>query len=129
MRSGKLKAKNDHLIAQLIADELYDVRQDGTVWTRKSLRGQVSRDGSWRKAGRLDKEGYTEIAYRGARLKLHRIIFAKFNGQLQEDLVVDHIDTDTSNNRPDNLLLCTQKRNSWYRDRRRERTRPAEAAA
>lgn len=105
-----LKSKNDKLITELLNDELYEVKKCGTILF----------DGEPK--GRKDKEGYVEIYYQGKRLKAHRIVYAKFLGELDREMVVDHQDRDTSNNAVGNLRLCTQKKNIEYRDRRKERT-------
>lgn len=114
MRSGQLRATNDDLIRELLADPKFDVRPDGTIWSAKKL-------GAWTLIGRRDKEGYIEIYYRGKRLKAHRIVYAKYKGRLADDLVVDHANTDPGCNNPDNLELCGQRKNCMYIARRRDR--------
>jgi hypothetical protein len=49
-------------------------------------------------------------------------MYAKYIGNLNEELVIDHKDTNTSNNAVNNLQLITHKKNIYYRDRRKERT-------
>lgn len=112
-RSGRLRAENDYYIRDLIEDPSFHVRPDGRIWR---TRGPVTK-----LCGRIDKEGYVEVYYKGRRLKAHRIVYAKFNGRLQCDLVVEHSDGKPSNNRPDNLIHCTQAKNEQYKHRRRER--------
>jgi hypothetical protein len=102
-----LRAKNDRLIEQFLADPAFDVRPDGTIWAGAE------------RLGRLDKENYVEIYYRGRRLKAHRIVYRKFKGELDPKMVVDHADRNTSNNHPDNLELVTPLRNSEYCWRRK----------
>lgn len=106
----KLKSINDNLIYELLKDESYEVKKDGTILCDGEIKG------------RKDKEGYVEIYYKSRRLKAHRIIYAKFLGELDKEMVVDHKDADPSNNDVNNLRLCTQKKNIYYRDRRKERT-------
>lgn len=106
----KLKSINDKLIYDLLKDESFEIKDDGTIW----------RHG--RKKGRKDKEGYIEVYYKGRRLKAHRIVYAKFKGELNKELVVDHKDTNPTNNDPGNLRMCTQGKNIYYRDRRKRRT-------
>lgn len=106
----KLKAINDKLIYELLSDDKYEVRRDGTILK------------NGKRVGRKDKEGYVEIYYKTKRLKAHRIVYAKFKGKLNEELVVDHKDTNPSNVDVNNLQLVTQKKNIYYRDRRKERT-------
>lgn len=105
----KLKSKNDELISELIQDEAYEIRSDGTIRCRE------------RTVGRKDKEGYIEVYYRRKRLKAHRIVYAKFKGELNSEYVVDHIDANPSNNAVNNLRHCDQKTNVQYRERHRKR--------
>lgn len=107
----KLKSSNDYLIEELLKDNNYEINKDGTI-CRKN-----------KKLGRKDKENYIEIYYKGKRLKAHRIIYAKYLGDLDKELVVDHKNADTSDNSVGNLRLCDQKKNIYYRDRRKERTK------
>lgn len=97
-----LKSVNDNLIYELLQDNNYKVKEDGTIW----------RHG--RKKGRKDKEGYVEVYYKERRLKAHRIVYAKYKGELDKELVVDHKDGDTTNNDPSNLRLVTQEKNVYY---------------
>ena len=109
MRSGKIYADNDWWIQQLIQDNNYQITSEGKVY-RKGKR-----------LGRHDKEGYREIYYKGKRLKEHRIIYAKFKGKLQSDLVIEHKNGFQDDNHPSNLLLVTQKVNIEYKLRREDR--------
>lgn len=108
-----MKAKNDKLIDRLLADSRFMVKLDGSISTL--------RKGKWQTAGRLDKEGYREVWYDGKRLKAHRIVYRKFKGELDRSKVVDHINRNTSDNRPSNLQLVTMQDNNFYRFRRAER--------
>lgn len=115
----RFRAKNDWLIDKLIADPRYDVRESGQVWTLIALNGRAGK--TWRVAGKTDKEGYREMPYRGRYLKIHRIVYRKFKGELSAEMVVDHADRDTGNNRPSNLSLVTPQENNEYRYRREQR--------
>jgi hypothetical protein len=124
----KSYASNDKYIEQFLADELYKVDVDGTVWTRKSTNGiSLLKDGNWR-AIKLNYHNspasdysYAQIPYTvapGTRhkrnrvfLSLHRVIYRKFIGPLHPKLVVDHLDGDSLNNLPSNLELITQEEN------------------
>src|SRR4051812_46937987 len=101
---NKLIAKNDYLIEEIIKDEKYLITEEGVVKKKN------------KKLGRKDKEGYIEIYYKGVRLKLHRIIYRKFKGKLDEELVIEHKDGDSGNCRSDNLLMCTQQKNIEYKN-------------
>lgn len=102
--------KNDDLIMELVKDPNYQINEDGTVFTLVQLNGKVGT--TWRKAGNEDTpDGYVRMRYKGVNLRLHRIIWAKFNGYLRIDLVVNHIDGDKRNNHINNLELVTESTN------------------
>lgn len=117
MRSGKLICKNDSLIFDLLKDPNYEVRADGTVWTRITKTGKVSVNNVWRKAGSA-RRGYWTLKYFGIMLQIHRIVYAKFHGILEEDLVINHIDDNGYNNAIENLELVTQSKNNYHRFRK-----------
>jgi len=126
-RSGKLYASNDELVELLVKDPNYDVRADGSVWTTVCETGKVSVDGVWREAGFARAKGshdgfpYRYIGYQGRHLAAHRIVYRKFHGPLASDLVINHKDANTLNNRPENLELVTQSENNLcaYRNGKR----------
>jgi hypothetical protein len=100
---------NNHLIDELLADTEFDVTKDGSIKRRG------------RAVGRKDREGYVEIYFRGYRLFAHRIVYRKFVGPFKKDMVIHHKNANTSDNRVSNLEQVTQKKNIWYRERRKER--------
>jgi len=101
-RSGQLTCKNDSYIYELLKDPNYEVRADGTVWTRITKTGKVSVNNIWRLAG-SGRRGYYTVKYFGRMLQVHRIIYAKFKGPLEIDLVINHIDDNGYNNSPENI--------------------------
>ncbi len=109
-RSGQLRALHDDLIRTFLQDPLYDVRPDGTIWTLKTKNGRGVKE-DWHEAGRYDRDGYVQISYQQKRLLAHRIVYQRYNGSLQADLVVDHKNEVRDDNRPDNLQLATAKSN------------------
>lgn len=90
-------------------EEDYLVRDNGAVM-RLSRLGKRSRplDNQWT-FGKIDKyKGYTKIA----NATVHRIVATAFHGpQPSEKHVVDHIDTNRQNNRPENLRWITRFEN------------------
>jgi hypothetical protein len=90
-------------------DERYSVRDNGAVF-RYPLDGKRTRptDNNWTFGKLNSKTGYLEIASVG----IHRIVATAFHGQPPtKEHVVDHIDTNKQNNRPDNLRWVTRLEN------------------
>jgi hypothetical protein len=120
-RSGQLKATNDTLILELIASPLYQIKPDGTILTRIAKTGRVFLDETkWREAGTLKANGYRDICFKGKKLSVHRVIYAKFlagkdgNPELAQDLVINHKDGNSANNSIDNLELITASQNNYH---------------
>ncbi|MFN3795189.1 MAG: HNH endonuclease signature motif containing protein [Chitinophagaceae bacterium] len=90
-------------------NEHYSVRDNGAV-LRHSIEGNKPRptDNIWT-FGRLNKKtGYLEIAS----VRIHRIVASAFHGEPPtREHVVDHIDTNKRNNRPENLRWVTRLEN------------------
>ncbi|MDI1318087.1 HNH endonuclease signature motif containing protein [Flavobacterium sp.] len=90
-------------------EEIYSVRDDGKV-LRHSIAGRRTRptDNQWT-FGKLNvKNGYNEIAT----VRVHRIVATAFHGiPPTKEHVVDHIDTNKQNNRPENLRWVTRLEN------------------
>lgn len=117
-RSGGIVAINDVFIIQLLGDPNFKINENGTVLTRVARTGKVFvNPDTWRIAGRIRSTGYRELGYNGKKLAIHRIVYARFKGNLSEDLVVNHIDGNPLNNHPDNLELGTQSQNNFHRYR------------
>lgn len=93
----------------LFKNERYFVRDNGAVF-RSALVGKRMRrtDNNWT-FGKLNiKTGYLEIAS----VRIHRIVATAFHGEPPtKEHVVDHIDTNKQNNRPDNLRWVTRLEN------------------
>lgn len=110
---GKILIVNDHLILELIEDPNYEVRKDGTVWTLIATTGKKST--VWRESGWIDQQGYRRVKYKKKMLAVHRIIYAKFGiSPLSQDLVVNHIDSNRSNNDIQNLEHVTHLENCLH---------------
>lgn len=98
--SGKVKDCN-------YKDERYSVRDNGAVW-RHAHEGKRARrtDNQWTFGKPNERTGYMEIAS----VRVHRIVATAFHGEppTKEHVVVDHIDTNKRNNRPENLRWVTR---------------------
>lgn len=89
--------------------ERYSARDNGAVW-RHSREGKKPRptDCQWTFGKPNDKTGYMEIAS----VRVHRIAASAFHGEPPtKEHVVDHIDTNKRNNRPENLRWVTRLEN------------------
>lgn len=93
----------------LYKGERYSVRDNGAV-LRYPQEGKKPRpsDDSWT-FGKLNKKtGYLEISS----VRIHRIVATAFHGEPPtKEHVVDHIDTNKQNNRPENLRWVTRLEN------------------
>lgn len=90
-------------------DERYSVRDNGAV-LRHPRDGKRPRptDNQWTFGKLIDKTGYMEIAS----VRVHRIVASAFLGEPPpKEHVVDHIDTNKRNNRPENLRWVTRLEN------------------
>jgi hypothetical protein len=90
-------------------NERYSVRDNGAVF-RYPLDGKRPRptDNNWTFGKLNSNTGYLEIAS----VRIHRIVATAFHGEPPtKEHVVDHIDTNKQNNRPDNLRWVTRLEN------------------
>jgi hypothetical protein len=89
--------------------EYYSVRDNGSVF-RHTPEGRKPRptDNKWTFGNLNVKTGYLEIASE----RIHRIVAIAFHGEPPtKEHVVDHIDTNRQNNRPENLRWLTKLEN------------------
>lgn len=90
-------------------NEYYSVRDNGAV-LRHAPNNNRTRptDNKWTFGKPNIKTGYLEIAS----VRIHRIVATAFHGEPPtKEHVVDHIDTNKQNNRPDNLRWVTRLEN------------------
>jgi hypothetical protein len=90
--------------------ERYSVRNNGAVfrYPREGKRPRPT-DNKWTFGKQNEKTGYMEIASE----RIHRIVAFAFLGEPpNKEYVVDHIDTNRCNNRPDNLQWLTKLENT-----------------
>lgn len=98
-----------HEIELVYKDELYSVRNNGAV-LRHCREGKRQRpiDNEWTLGKQNEKTGYMEIAT----VRVHRIVALAFHGEAPtKEHIVDHIDTNKQNNRPENLRWITRLEN------------------
>lgn len=90
-------------------DEHYSVRDNGAIMRYPREGKRIRKDDNvWTFGKPNDKTGYMEIAGQ----RVHRIVAFAFHGNPPTDQhVVDHIDTNRRNNRPENLRWLTRLEN------------------
>lgn len=91
-------------------DEHYSVRDNGAVMRHPREGKRIRKDDNvWTFGKPNDNTGYMEIAGQ----RVHRIVAFAFHGNPPtEQHVVDHIDTNRRNNRPENLRWLTRLENA-----------------
>ena len=63
-------------------------------------------------AGHMNTRGYIEVRYNRKTYQAHRIAWYLYTGIDPGDMMVEHIDTNSTNNRISNLRLATAKNNA-----------------
>ncbi len=105
-----IKSVHDNLIEDFINDQRYEVEDSGII--RRSRGGVI---GFTRNGEAIHRnKRYQYIRYKGVDLKVHRIIYRKFVGELQKRKVIHHKDGNGMNNAASNLEQVTQKKNVEY---------------
>jgi len=89
------------------------VFEDGGVYVCPFYRGERFVPG--RKAKPMKRNGYERIYINGKTFTAHRVVAKAFLPDYSEDLQVDHIDGNRSNNIPSNLRMVTNSRNQMGR--------------
>ena len=67
-----------------------------------------------KKFGSTNTDGYKQVGLVGQTFYMHRLVMIAFNGIIGDGLVVNHIDSDRTNNRLDNLEIVTYSGNSIH---------------
>ena len=98
-----------------LANHLFSYENGVLYWKNpsnpvKTPRGSV--------AGHVSKRGYVHIQYDRKIYKAHRLIFLMFNGYLPD--IIDHIDGNILNNRPENLRAATFLGNAQNAKKRKD---------
>lgn len=62
--------------------------------------------------GCVNSNGYLVFRFKDKLHYVHRVVYAFLNGPIEQGLVVDHIDRNKTNNKPNNLRLVTYSENT-----------------
>lgn len=90
-------------------DRVYSVRNDGSIFRYPKTGCKPSKlDNNWTFGRKDERTGY--MLYGGVRV--HQVVATAFHGSPEDpNMVVDHIDTNRCNNRPENLRWLTRLEN------------------
>lgn len=90
-------------------DDIYDVRDNGAILRRSRPGGRHRKlDNFWTFGNKNEKTGYAAFGSD----PVHRIVATAFHGEPPtKQHIVDHIDTNRMNNRPENLRWITKLEN------------------
>lgn len=108
-----IKAKKDNYIRDLVKDVNYKIYKNGTILTKINLAGKVGEN--WRKLAKKNAGGGIVIRYKNKKLYLHRVIYQKFIGELDANMVINHKDHNPYNNKLSNLEHISIKENNKHR--------------
>lgn len=86
--------------------EMFDYRDGCLYW--KKARGRVS---AGNKVGSYNAYGYLRTTIDGKSKMVHRLIWELHNGEIPENMQIDHINGITDDNRLENLRLATRSQN------------------
>jgi hypothetical protein len=89
---------------------------DGVLYWKNPSNPKKTPEGSI--AGTVSARGYIHVQYKRKIYKAHRLIFLMFNGYMSD--IIDHIDGNILNNRPENLREATHLGNAQNAKRRKD---------
>ena len=96
----------------------YFATKSGKILTAKVKGGQgkIDYDKLREHCYKIDKDGYCEVLLSENNIRkymrVHRLVWETFNGEIIDDLTIDHIDKNVSNNCLSNLRLLTRDENT-----------------
>ena len=79
--------------------------------------GLLYRRSTGKSVGTISSRQYKTVSYQGSNYLLHRIIYIICNGAIPNGYIIDHIDSDASNNVVDNLQAITVAENNQKQKR------------
>lgn len=118
IKSGKYSSIINTIINCVVKSNIYDVAFENVYYDETSstfLRWKTDRKNNLYKAGEeagsIDDEGYGVVTINSSPYRIHRLVWTLHNGEIPDGFIVDHIDSNKSNNAIGNLAAITQKEN------------------
>ena len=100
--------------------ELFSYDSDTGKLFWKAGRGNKIKAGT--EVSSKTKDGYLRVTMHYKTYQVHRIVWIILHGEIPEGKLVDHLDGNRENNRPDNLRLVDDSENSRNRAKRSNNT-------
>ena len=98
----------------------YNPDTGNLYWLKKPNRRIRVGDVAGSKAQHRKHNWYYNLKVCGKRLKVHRVAWLLYYGELPNDMMIDHIDGNGLNNKIDNLRLATPAQNQYNRRKQQE---------
>jgi len=94
----------------------------GKIYWRARGNGTFDKNFAGKEAGCTVKYGYKLMSYNGGNILVHVAIWIMLNGDIPENMEIDHINNDPSDNRIENLRLATRTQNCFNMRKRVDNT-------
>lgn len=107
---------------KLIKEEIQSMFEycDGELWRKAYIDKQQKNLPKRLVKLKANSQGYCQVWFKDRMVMYHALIWVLVNGEIPENMQIDHIDGDKLNNRPDNLRLVSNRQNSQNRALHRE---------
>lgn len=108
----KINRKQISSLSHKLLHELFDYRDDGNLTRKIKPNNKANKmTAIGQPAGTSDSRGYKVVQFEGKLHKVHNLIYMYHYGNIAQDLVIDHIDGNPTNNRIENLRAVTLGQN------------------
>lgn len=98
------------MITQECLKSLFDYK-DGNLILKVTIPKSRKRLGEC--MGSLKRTGYIEVTIKKKQYLAHRLVYIWHNGEIKDNLQIDHINRIRNDNRIENLRLVTHQENQW----------------